>query len=174
VKRTLYEAEHELFRQSFRSFVDTTIVPLYPDWEAAGVVDRSLFLEAGRLGSRGRGWTAGCKRSTAERPRSSDADSGSETWPSHLSTPRITTSSAARNSASEREVSPYPGFLSTGSVLTGPRLGDPDLRRPNCGLPDTESVLLNPGYATPLFQWWVDGCHFSAHRNCRRRSRHHR
>jgi alkylation response protein AidB-like acyl-CoA dehydrogenase len=50
VKRTLYEAEHELFRQSFRSFVDTTIVPHYPDWESAGVVDRSLFLEAGRLG----------------------------------------------------------------------------------------------------------------------------
>ena len=50
MRRTLYTEDHELFRQSVRDFVDTQIVPRYPAWEAAGVVDRSLFEEAGRRG----------------------------------------------------------------------------------------------------------------------------
>jgi hypothetical protein len=44
-----------------------------------------------------------------------------------------------------RFVRSNPGFLSTGLVLTSPRFGDPDQRSPNSGLPDTESVPLNPG-----------------------------
>jgi alkylation response protein AidB-like acyl-CoA dehydrogenase len=50
VRRTLYTEDHELFRQSVRDFVATQIVPRYTEWESAGVVDRSLFIEAGTRG----------------------------------------------------------------------------------------------------------------------------
>jgi alkylation response protein AidB-like acyl-CoA dehydrogenase len=50
VRRTLYTEDHELFRQSVRDFVDTQIVPHYAEWETAGVVDRSLFIEAAKRG----------------------------------------------------------------------------------------------------------------------------
>jgi alkylation response protein AidB-like acyl-CoA dehydrogenase len=50
VRRTLYTEDHELFRQSVRDFVDTQIVPYYAEWETAGVVDRSLFIEAAKRG----------------------------------------------------------------------------------------------------------------------------
>jgi alkylation response protein AidB-like acyl-CoA dehydrogenase len=50
VKRTLYEDDHELFRRSFREFVESEIVPHYPEWEQAGVVPRSLFRTAGARG----------------------------------------------------------------------------------------------------------------------------
>lgn len=50
MKRTLYDQEHELFRASFRSFVEKEMVPHYPAWEAAGIVDRDLYRKAGAAG----------------------------------------------------------------------------------------------------------------------------
>lgn len=50
VRRTLYGEDHELFRQSFREFVELEILPHYEKWESDGVVDRSLLLAAGRQG----------------------------------------------------------------------------------------------------------------------------
>lgn len=50
MRRTLYGEDHELFRQSFREFVDLEIIPHYEKWESDGVVDRSLLLAAGRQG----------------------------------------------------------------------------------------------------------------------------
>lgn len=47
---SIYDETHELFRGSFRAFVDAEIVPKYPDWEAAGVMDRALYVEAGKHG----------------------------------------------------------------------------------------------------------------------------
>lgn len=50
MRRTLYETDHEIFRESFRAFVNEEIVPHYEEWTEAGAVDRSLFLAAGQRG----------------------------------------------------------------------------------------------------------------------------
>ncbi len=50
MQRTLYEAEHEAFRSSVRAFMDRHVVPFHKEWEDAGIVDRSLWLEAGKQG----------------------------------------------------------------------------------------------------------------------------
>jgi alkylation response protein AidB-like acyl-CoA dehydrogenase len=50
VRRTLYSQEHELFRQAFRAFVETEILPHYEKWERQGKVDRTLFRAAGEHG----------------------------------------------------------------------------------------------------------------------------
>jgi alkylation response protein AidB-like acyl-CoA dehydrogenase len=46
----LFEDEHELFRQSFRTFVSKEMVPHNEEWEQAGVVPRELFSAAGSHG----------------------------------------------------------------------------------------------------------------------------
>lgn len=50
MKRTLYESVHEDFRSSVRRFVENKVAPNLSDWETAGIVDRSLFTEAGAAG----------------------------------------------------------------------------------------------------------------------------
>lgn len=50
MERTIFEAEHDLFRDSFRHFVETEILPNREEWEKAGIVDKALFQEAGRRG----------------------------------------------------------------------------------------------------------------------------
>src|SRR5579871_1587720 len=50
MERTLFEDEHELFRASFRQFVDKEIVPHHLEWERAGIVDRALYASAGASG----------------------------------------------------------------------------------------------------------------------------
>ncbi len=50
MRRNLFADEHDLFRQSFRSFVDKEMAPHHLDWERAGVVPRELFLAAGEHG----------------------------------------------------------------------------------------------------------------------------
>ena len=47
---TLYEESHEMFRQSFRSFADAEIVPRIEEFESAGIMDRSIYAEAGKHG----------------------------------------------------------------------------------------------------------------------------
>jgi alkylation response protein AidB-like acyl-CoA dehydrogenase len=49
-QRTLFEPEHELFRESFRSFLDRHIAPHHEQWERDKIVDRSVWLEAGKQG----------------------------------------------------------------------------------------------------------------------------
>lgn len=48
--RTLFEPEHDALRASFRSWLAKEVVPHKDDWEAAGIVPRSVFSEAGRHG----------------------------------------------------------------------------------------------------------------------------
>jgi long-chain-acyl-CoA dehydrogenase len=48
--RTVYDADHELFRQTVRSFIKTEVAPYDEEWEQAGIVDRSLFTKAGEAG----------------------------------------------------------------------------------------------------------------------------
>jgi long-chain-acyl-CoA dehydrogenase len=50
MQRTLYDETHELFRQSFRSFVQKEIVPHVEEWEQAGIVDKTAFKKAGQSG----------------------------------------------------------------------------------------------------------------------------
>ncbi len=48
--RTLYEEEHELYRKSFRSFVQREIVPHQMRWIESGMVDREVWRKAGQGG----------------------------------------------------------------------------------------------------------------------------
>jgi alkylation response protein AidB-like acyl-CoA dehydrogenase len=50
MEHTLYETEHDAFRAAVRAFVDKQVVPFHQEWEKAGVVDRSVWLEAGKQG----------------------------------------------------------------------------------------------------------------------------
>jgi alkylation response protein AidB-like acyl-CoA dehydrogenase len=50
MRRTLYESEHDAFRDMVRSFVAKQVVPFHDEWEKAGLVDRGLWLEAGKQG----------------------------------------------------------------------------------------------------------------------------
>lgn len=50
MKRTLYESDHEDFREAFRAFVEKEIVPNEEQWERDGIVSRELFTTAGRNG----------------------------------------------------------------------------------------------------------------------------
>ena len=50
MERTLFDADHELFRESFKTFVAKEMSPHTEEWDAAGIVDRSLFTAAGAHG----------------------------------------------------------------------------------------------------------------------------
>jgi alkylation response protein AidB-like acyl-CoA dehydrogenase len=50
MNRTLFEADHELFRGSVREFVAREIVPNVPKWEQEGKVDKEMFRKAGQAG----------------------------------------------------------------------------------------------------------------------------
>ena len=48
--REIFEAEHEAFRQTVRSFIDKEVTPFHDQWEKDGIVDRSVWTKAGALG----------------------------------------------------------------------------------------------------------------------------
>ncbi len=50
IPRTLFSPEHDLFRDQVRRFIASDIAPHHAEWEKAGIVPRSLWLEAGRRG----------------------------------------------------------------------------------------------------------------------------
>jgi acyl-CoA dehydrogenase len=50
MERTLYSEEHELFRKSFRTFLERAVVPHQMKWIEAGIVDREAWREAGKAG----------------------------------------------------------------------------------------------------------------------------
>ena len=49
-ERTIYNADHEAFRSSFRTWLDNEVVPHHEEWETAGITPREIWLEAGKLG----------------------------------------------------------------------------------------------------------------------------
>ncbi len=55
MRRTLFEDEHELFRDSVRRFIATEVAPRNEAWERAGIVDRDMFRSAGKHGFLGMG-----------------------------------------------------------------------------------------------------------------------
>jgi alkylation response protein AidB-like acyl-CoA dehydrogenase len=48
--RTLFEPEHELFRESYRAFLERHVAPYHAQWEEDKIVDRQVWLEAGKRG----------------------------------------------------------------------------------------------------------------------------
>jgi alkylation response protein AidB-like acyl-CoA dehydrogenase len=50
MRRNRYEAEHEAFGEVAREFMRREVVPHHADWEKAGQVDRSVWIEAGKHG----------------------------------------------------------------------------------------------------------------------------
>ena len=50
IQRTLFAAEHEVFRESVRRFTEKEIVPHYEQWERDGQVSREVWLAAGAQG----------------------------------------------------------------------------------------------------------------------------
>ncbi len=50
MERSIFDQDHDLFRASFRQFVEKEVLPHHQQWEADGIVPRDLFLAAGRSG----------------------------------------------------------------------------------------------------------------------------
>jgi alkylation response protein AidB-like acyl-CoA dehydrogenase len=50
MRHSLYEAEHEDFRQMVRDWAEKNVVPFHADWEKAGIVPRELWLSGGAQG----------------------------------------------------------------------------------------------------------------------------
>lgn len=50
MKRTLFEAEHDTFRSSFRAFVERELTPHHAGWERDRMISRAAWLAAGRGG----------------------------------------------------------------------------------------------------------------------------
>ena len=50
IPRTLFDSEHEQFRESFRRFLEAEAVPHYDRWEKDGEIDRNLWTKAGAQG----------------------------------------------------------------------------------------------------------------------------
>ena len=48
--QSIYEDSHELFRSSFRSWVDAELIPRFDEFEANGIMDRELYVSAGKHG----------------------------------------------------------------------------------------------------------------------------
>src|SRR5664279_3221514 len=50
MKRTLFEADHDAFRDTVRTFCDKEIAPHHEQWEKDSIVPRDLWVKAGELG----------------------------------------------------------------------------------------------------------------------------
>ena len=50
MRRTLFDDEHDLFRDSVRRFIAAELAPHNEAWERAGIVDRDMFRSAGKHG----------------------------------------------------------------------------------------------------------------------------
>jgi len=50
IERTLFNADHEAFRESFRRFIDKEIAPCHEAWEEQGYVAREIWNKAGKNG----------------------------------------------------------------------------------------------------------------------------
>jgi acyl-CoA dehydrogenase len=50
MQRTIFDTEHNLFRDAFAAFLKKEVVPHQDEWEAAGVVSREVWKKAGEMG----------------------------------------------------------------------------------------------------------------------------
>jgi alkylation response protein AidB-like acyl-CoA dehydrogenase len=50
MRSTRYDSEHQAFRTSVKTFMQREVVPFHADWEKAGMVDRAVWIAAGKQG----------------------------------------------------------------------------------------------------------------------------
>jgi alkylation response protein AidB-like acyl-CoA dehydrogenase len=50
MRRSLYEAEHEDFRETVRAWAEKNVVPFHDQWERDGIVPREVWISAGAQG----------------------------------------------------------------------------------------------------------------------------
>jgi alkylation response protein AidB-like acyl-CoA dehydrogenase len=50
MRRTVFNEDHEAFRQTLRDFIQAEVVPYYPDWYAVGLVPREFYYKLAELG----------------------------------------------------------------------------------------------------------------------------
>lgn len=50
IPRTLFNSDHEMFRDMLRKFLEKEVVPHHPQWEEDGQVSREVWLKAGEQG----------------------------------------------------------------------------------------------------------------------------
>ncbi len=50
MKRTIFEADHDAFRDTVRAFCEKEIAPHHAEWEKASIVPREVWTKAGELG----------------------------------------------------------------------------------------------------------------------------
>jgi alkylation response protein AidB-like acyl-CoA dehydrogenase len=53
MERTLFEPDHDAFRDMVRSFMERSVAGRHEQWEKAGIVDREVWAEAGKQGMLG-------------------------------------------------------------------------------------------------------------------------
>ena len=74
MQKDLYTEDHEAFRDTARGFVERYVAPHHDEWEKEGVVDRGVWVEAGKHGLLGfeiRRSTAAAGFATSATTRSS-------------------------------------------------------------------------------------------------------
>src|ERR1700743_1862113 len=50
MRRTVFNEDHEAFRETLRDFIEAEVVPVYPEWYAAGIVPREFYYKLAGLG----------------------------------------------------------------------------------------------------------------------------
>lgn len=50
MRRTVFDDDHESFRQTLRAFIEAEVAPHYQEWYEEGIVPRELYLKLGELG----------------------------------------------------------------------------------------------------------------------------
>jgi acyl-CoA dehydrogenase len=50
VRRTVYNEDHEAFRETIRAFIEAEVAPVYDEWFAAGQAPRDFYYKLGELG----------------------------------------------------------------------------------------------------------------------------
>jgi acyl-CoA dehydrogenase len=50
VRRTVFNEDHEAFRETIRAFIEAEVVPVHDEWYAAGIVPRDFYHKLGELG----------------------------------------------------------------------------------------------------------------------------
>ncbi|MDX6344238.1 MAG: acyl-CoA dehydrogenase [Trebonia sp.] len=50
MRRTVFNEDHEAYRETLRDFIQAEVVPVYPEWYAAGIVPREFYYKLAGLG----------------------------------------------------------------------------------------------------------------------------
>lgn len=50
MRRSVYNEDHEAFRETLRAFIEAEVVPVYDQWYAEGLVPREFYYKLGELG----------------------------------------------------------------------------------------------------------------------------